>query len=141
VAQSPPFCGPQCGGGGISPSAYDGQKLYIAAGRTTINGTWCTGSLRAFDPNNMSGPLWQHCMASGPVLGAVTAAPGIAVVGEGSYMTMVETGAGATVFSGAVSNINTSSPAIFYGPATISHGVLYEGDTAGNLYAYSVNGL
>jgi polyvinyl alcohol dehydrogenase (cytochrome) len=132
---------PQCGKGGISPSAYDGQKLYVAAGNTAINGVACQGSLRAFDPNNLAGPLWQHCMSSGPVLGPVTAAPGIAVVGQGSYIIMVATATGATVFRGPVSSITTGSPAIFYAGASISHGVLYEADTAGNVYGYSVNGL
>ncbi len=77
---------PSCGQGGISPSAYDGQKLYVAAGNTTINGVACQGSLSAFDPNNLGGALWQNCMSSGAVLGPVAAAPGIAVVGEGSYI-------------------------------------------------------
>ena len=131
---------PQCGQGGISPSAYDGQSLYVAAGNTTMNGQFCQGSLSAYNPNDLSGPVWQHCMTSGPVLGAVTAAPGIAVVGEGSYIIMVETGSGATIFRAAVNSLNTSNPAIFYGAPTISHGVLYEGDTFGNLYAYSING-
>src|SRR5258708_24922085 len=35
---------PECGKGDIPPSAWDGQRLYIAGGNTTIGGVFCPGS-------------------------------------------------------------------------------------------------
>ena len=138
IAQAGPC--PDCGDGSIAPSAYDGHTLYIAGGRSLYGSRTVPGVLRAFDPNNLSRPLWQHSMNLGPVIGAVTAAPGLAVVGEGTSIVMVQTVDGKTVFTHSVNSVGTSSPSKFYAPATIAHGVLYEADTHGYLYAYSVNG-
>src|SRR5207244_5741810 len=82
--------GPLSGSGSISPSAWDGTTLYVAGGNTNINGTSYAGGVRAFNPNNLSTPLWQHGLADGPVLAAVTAAPGLVVVGEGHYTVVVD---------------------------------------------------
>lgn len=54
----------------------------MAGGYTTINGTSCQGSLRALNPAT-GAFLWQDCLTTGHVLGAVTAVPGLAVVGAG----------------------------------------------------------
>jgi outer membrane protein assembly factor BamB len=48
---------PECGNGSISPSAWDGTTLYVAGGSTSIKGTSFAGSLRAFNPNNLTAPL------------------------------------------------------------------------------------
>ncbi len=138
IAQPGPC--PDCGDGSIAPSAYDGHTVYIAGGRSQYGSRTVPGVLRAFDPNNMSRPLWQHSMNLGPVLGSVTAAPGLVVVGEGTSIVMVQSVDGKTVFTHSVNTVGTSSPAKFYAPPTIAHGVLYEGDTHAYLYAYSLNG-
>ena len=78
-------CGPDCGDGSISSSAWDGSTLYIAGGQTTIGGVSCQGSLRAVNPATGTF-IWEHCMTQGPVLGAVTMVPGVAVVGEGNTL-------------------------------------------------------
>jgi hypothetical protein len=118
--------------GSISPSSWDGSTLYVAGGNTTINGTADVGSLRAFDPNNLSSPLWEYPFASGAVVGAVTTDPGLAVVGRNGGVTMVNSATGVKAFEGS---------GRFWGAASIAHGVLYIGDLTGNLHAYSVNGL
>jgi hypothetical protein len=118
--------------GSISPSSWDGRRLYVAGGNTTINGTAYVGSLRAFDPNNLSSPLWELGFASGAIVGAVTTDPGLAVVGRNGGMTVVNSATRAIAFSGS---------GHFWGAASIAHGVLYIGDLTGNLHAYSVNGL
>jgi len=122
---------PQCGEGSISPSAWDGSTLYVAGGNTTINGKLCQGSVQALNPANGSA-LWQNCLTSGPVLGAVTAVPGLAVVGAGPDLVAIATASGDTLFS-----YTASGGAIFYGGTSISNGVLYVGDTNGNLYAFA----
>ncbi len=45
---------PQCGGGSVSSSAWDGHTLYMAGGKTTINGEACRGSVRALNPNTIT---------------------------------------------------------------------------------------
>jgi PQQ enzyme repeat len=127
---------PQCGKGSISPSAWDGTTLYVAGGNTTIKGTSYAGSLRAFDPNNLSTPLWEDGL-DGPVLGAVTAAPGLAVVGEGHYTVVVDASNGNVLLRAPVNSISSSSPANFWGAPSIADGTLFEGDTHGYLYAYT----
>jgi|SRR5579863_1326215 len=122
---------PQNGDGSISPSAWDGSTLYVSGGNTTINGTSCQGSLRALNPAT-GAFLWQDCLTTGPVLGAVTAVPGVAVVGTGPKLVAIATTSGNTLFTA-----NGSSGATFYGGASISNGVLYIGDTNGNLFAFA----
>jgi len=123
---------PECGDGSISPSAWDGTNLYVSGGTTTINGQNCKGSLRKVDPATGKF-IWEQCMTSGPVLGAVTIVPGVAVVGNGSSLVVVNTVTGATLFS----YHNTNNGAVFFGAASISNGVLYIGDSTGSLFAFA----
>lgn len=121
----------KCGLGPISPSAWDGSTLYVAGGNVTIRGKKCQGSLQALDPTR-GHTLWEDCLTSGPVLGAVTAVPGLVVVGQGSYLMVFDANSGQTLFSYQ----DTHKGAAFYGPASISNGVLYIGNKDGNLYAF-----
>jgi PQQ-like domain len=123
---------PETGGGSVSPSSWDGHQIYVAGGNTTISGVSYPGSVRAFDPNSLGTPVWQHGLSGGPVLAAVTSNPGLAVASSGAFVTVVNTSNGTTVFTGVASG--------FYGAPSIAYGVLYEGDTSGLLHAYSVNG-
>jgi polyvinyl alcohol dehydrogenase (cytochrome) len=123
---------PQCGHGDIPPSAYDGGSLYIAGGNTHINGTFCAGSLQSLAP--ASGQrTWQKCLTSGPVLGAVTAVPGVAFVAEGQDVLAVSTSTGGTLFT----YTDSSAGSAFWGPASISNGVVYIGNQDGHLDAIS----
>ena len=45
---------PQCGGGSVASSAWDGHILYVAGGKTTINGKACQGNVRALNPNTIT---------------------------------------------------------------------------------------
>ncbi|MGN6793704.1 MAG: outer membrane protein assembly factor BamB family protein [Streptosporangiaceae bacterium] len=122
---------PQCGKGDIPPSAFDGSSLYIAGGNTHIGGTFCAGSLQALDP--ASGHLmWQKCLTSGPVLGAVTAVPGVAFVADGQDVLAVSTSTGGTLFS----YTDSAAGSAFWGPASISNGVVYIGNQDGLLDAF-----
>ena len=126
-------CGPDCGDGSISSSAWDGSTLYLAGGQTTIGGASRQGSVRAVNPATGTF-LWEHCMTQGPVLGAVTMVPGVAFVGEGNTMVAVAASDGHTLFSFT----DTNSHSHFYGPASISNGVLYSGNFDGFLYAFGI---
>ena len=124
---------PQCGDGSIAPSAWDGTTLYVAGGKTTINGTACLGSLDALNP--LTGAFkWQHCLTSGPVLGSVTAIPGVVFVNQGQYVMGLNAATGATIFR----YFDNTSGAFFYGPATVANGMLYAANHDGNLYAFGL---
>jgi outer membrane protein assembly factor BamB len=130
---------PTQGNGSISPSAYDGQNVYVAGGMAQIGGISSKGSVVALNPNDLQKPIWQQPL-SGPVLGAVTAVPGLLVVGAGSSTVVLTAVDGAPVFTTPVSSAGKPAPAVIYGAATVANGVLYQGDTYGYLYALSVDG-
>ena len=115
------------GQGSIVPAAFDGTNLYVGSGQATINGTTCVGSLEALDP--ATGAFrWRNCL-NGIVLGAVTAVPGVLVVGADNNLLVVDSGTGATLFSYTL-------PQITFAPATVSNGIVYVPDSDGNLYAF-----
>ncbi len=121
---------PQCGNGSISPSAWDGKTLYAAGGGTTIGGVGCKGSLRALNPAT-GAFIWEHCMKDGPVLGAVTAVPGVVVANEGTFVIVVNATTNQTLFRFH----DTHSGSFFVSGASISNGVIYVGNLDHNLYA------
>jgi polyvinyl alcohol dehydrogenase (cytochrome) len=120
---------PQCGGGSIAPSAWDGATLYVAGGATSIGGVSCKGSVRAVNPAT-GGYKWQRCLQSGPVLAAATAAPQVLIVGQGNVLTVLSTATG-----GVVTSFIDSSDKPFWGPSSISNGVIYQGNIDGTLFA------
>lgn len=129
---------PTAGNGSISPSAFDGSRLYVAGGHIAIDGQIFPGTVAAYDPNDLSHPLWRTGMRGGPVLGAVSATSGVAIVGAGSFLIALDSRSGAVLFSTpATGSGNAGRPSIFYGAASIAGGVLYLGDTSGHIYALS----
>ncbi|HEY6406022.1 MAG TPA: PQQ-binding-like beta-propeller repeat protein [Ktedonobacteraceae bacterium] len=124
---------PQCGKGSISPSAWDGTTLYVAGGNTTINGGSCLGSVRALDPAT-GAFLWQDCFLDGPVLAAVTTVPGVVMVVEGPYLTLVNAMSGQSLFASR----GSTDKSRFFGAVSVSNGVLYLGNQDKSLYAFGV---
>lgn len=123
---------PDCGEGDISPSAWDGNYLYVAGGDTTISGVSCKGSVQALQPASGS-IVWQDCLQSGPVVGAVTAVPGVLFLGAGTSFMAFSASSGNTLFSYQDTNAGSD----FFGPALISGGVAYIGNQDGTLFAFS----
>ncbi len=115
----------------IAPSAWDGTHLYVGGQEVTIDGKKCAGSLKALDPAT-GGPVWEHCLENGGVTGAVTLAPGVAVVSEGPSVLVLATANGQTLFR------YTSQTERFLGPASIANGILYIGSKNGTLYAFGL---
>jgi len=114
----------------ISSSAWDGTSLYVSAARTKIKGKSCKGSLQALNP--ASGAfLWQDCLSQN-ALDPVIAVPGLAEIGDGTTLMMVNTSTGRRLFTFQDSNANSN----FWGPGSFSNGVLYEGNKDGKLYAF-----
>lgn len=146
---------PELGQGSISSAAWDSSPdglgmLYAAGGTTTIKGSTCKGSLRALnldyrvDPASFTLPdaaiSWQVCFddsghlgqkGDGPVLGPVTAYQNTAVVGEGSWIVLVDRSSGVPQYTQdpyfTAGGQLVGGAAISYG--TSSQGVLYIGDT------------
>jgi outer membrane protein assembly factor BamB len=115
----------------ISPSAWDGQHLFVGSEQTTISGVTCAGAIRELRPST-GHAVWADCLQSGPVLGAVTAVPGVAFVGAGNTVYAVNTSTGAILWS----HQDTSSGSDFWGAASISNGQVYVGNQDGNLYTF-----
>jgi outer membrane protein assembly factor BamB len=121
---------PQGGKGSISPSAWDGSRLYVAGGNTTIGTTSCNGGLRAVNPADGS-YLWQDCLTDGPVLAPVSASPGIVAVAEGDALELMNSANGQVLFRAA-----DPSSSQYYGGPAIANGAVYIGTQSGYLHAY-----
>jgi outer membrane protein assembly factor BamB len=121
---------PECGDGNIAPSAWDGTHLYVGGTSSTIKGVNCRGAVDALQPAN-GAIVWQECMRDGPVIGAVTAVPGVIFAGEGPFFKAFDASTGKTllIFHDASSGSN------FWGPAAISNGTVYIGNQDGKLVA------
>jgi outer membrane protein assembly factor BamB len=122
---------PETGRGDISPSAWDGTHLLVGGGITTIGGAKCQGSIRDLQPAT-GNTVWVDCLQSGPLLGAVIAAPGVAFFGAGNTAYAVSTSTGAILWR----HQDTSSSSNFWGAPAISNGHVYFGNLDGTLYAF-----
>src|SRR6266581_3898020 len=125
--------GPENGDGSISPSVWDGTNLYVGGGRTTINGQNCQGGLRALNPVT-GAVLWAQCMTDGPVIGAVTAVPGVVAVDEGNALWLMATSDGHSLFK----TWDKSNGSKYYAGPTIANGVVYAANKDGNFSAYGL---
>jgi polyvinyl alcohol dehydrogenase (cytochrome) len=124
---------PNCGTGSISPSAWDGTQLYVAGGYTTVQGVNCRSGLRALNPAT-GAFIWERCLSDGPILAAVTVVPGVVAVTGGSALLLVDATSGETLFIFH----DTNRGSVFYGAASISHGMLYAANFDGRLYAFGL---
>lgn len=121
-----------CGEGSISSAAWDGRRLYIGGGRLTVDGRVCSGNLSALDPST-GAYIWRLCTAL-PVQNAISAAPGIVVVADAHYVTVVRASNGAVLR-------NLSDPhhgAIFYSSASIIGGHIYIGNMDAVLWNFTI---
>ena len=120
-----------------SSSAWNGINLFVGAGWANISGTSCqgaahTGSLREVNPAT-GAFIWQDCFTTGQVQAPVSAIPGVVVVGAGTALQVVAASSGRSLFTFN----DPIKGAIFEAGASISNGVLYVGDSQGNLYAFA----
>ncbi len=124
---------PQCGTADISSAAWDGARLYVATGDTTINGQACQGSLQSLNPDNGL-PIWQQCLHDGHVLAPVSAVPGVVVATAGTDVIVHDSASGQNL----ITLTDANSGSLYYGAASISQGVLYVGNMDGILHAYGL---
>ncbi len=123
---------PEAGQGSISPSAWDGNHLYLGGGNTTINGQFCQGAVRAVNPATGAN-IWQTCFNEGAVIGAVTVVPGVVAVGEGNVLALMNASNGNVLAKRFDSGTSSNK---YYGGPSIFNGVAYIGNEDGNFYAY-----
>jgi polyvinyl alcohol dehydrogenase (cytochrome) len=121
-----------CGEGSISSAAWDGTQLYIGGGQLNVNGHTCAGNLTALDPSS-GAYRWRLCTAL-PVLGAISAAPGVVVVACARDVTVARASNGAVLHT--ISDTLHSS--IFYSSANIIGGHIYIGNMDGVLWNFTV---
>ena len=117
-----------------APVAWDGSTLYVGGSDPTISGTVCSqkgAGLLALNPAT-GAFLWQKCLVGVCCeWGAVTVAPGVVVAVGFNALRVVAAATGKVLFSFFAQNHG-----VFYGGASISNGMLYVGDSNGNLYAF-----
>jgi outer membrane protein assembly factor BamB len=108
----------------------------MAGAAITLKGISCKGSVQAVNPAT-GAFLWQVCLTSGAVFGAVTAVPGLVVVTQGAYLDVLDATSGNILYSYLV----TLKGMRFFGSASISNGVLYVGEAHGlntHFYAFGL---
>ena len=121
-----------CISGSIVPSAWDGHRLYVAGNGAIVKKTFCVSTVIAVDPAT-GNYLWEWCTGY-RIFGAVITVPGLVIVDAGPYITILNATHGKALFSYK----DTSKNALFYGPPSVAHGVLYAGNMDGNLIALGV---
>jgi len=107
--------------------------LFIGSEKTRIGHVTCAGSIRAVRPSTGK-VVWADCLRSGPVLGAVTAVPGLAFVSAGNTVYAVSTNRGTIVWSYKDKHRGSR----FWGAPTVSGGRVYVGNQDGHLYAFGI---
>jgi len=120
---------PDCGDGSVSSSTFDGTRLYVAGGRTTVDGAVYDGSVRALDPAT-GRPLWEHG-APGVVLAALAYAHGMVVDGAGPTLEVLNARDGAPLF-----HYRTGGD--IYGAPSVSNGRIFVGSSDGALYVFGL---
>jgi polyvinyl alcohol dehydrogenase (cytochrome) len=115
--------------GSIASSAWDGSTLYVAGLNTTLNGDSCAATINALDPAT-GHFLWQTCLQN-QIISAPLAVPGLVIVEADNTIQVFDAKTGASLYV----YTNTDGGA-FWGPATVSAGILYAGNNDGSLYTF-----
>jgi polyvinyl alcohol dehydrogenase (cytochrome) len=124
---------PEDGDGSISPSAWDGQTLYVAAGRATVGGVDCTSTVSAVSPAT-GAYEWRHCLTTGPTVAAVVGSPGLIYVDSQTALYVLDASTGATLFEYQ----DTSPGSYFFSAPALDNGMLFAANADGNLYAFGL---
>ncbi len=114
--------------GSIISAAWDGTRLIVAGGNTTVNGGSCTASINALNPVNGTF-LWRTCQSS-HMFGGITEVPGVIVEGNLSGTVLfLNASSGATLKAYSVGSSEVE------GECTVSNGVVYIPFGTGSLVA------
>ncbi len=125
---------PDCGNGTISPSVFDGNTLYIAAGQVTVNGVTYSSNLMAVNPAT-GAIIWRTYFFQGYILSAVSAVKGVLFTGVGNSLVAINAANGALLYQ----YIDTSTAySLFYGAPAVVNNVVYATNYDGTLFSFTV---
>jgi outer membrane protein assembly factor BamB len=112
----------------IASATWDGTRLYVGAGGTTLNGTSCYGNLSALDPAT-GAFVWRTCVP-GFMSAGITVVPGVLIepYGAGGNLLFLDPATGATL------RLYTMTSRAD-GEVTVSNGIVYVALQQGNLIA------
>jgi hypothetical protein len=112
----------------IASASWDGTRLYVAAGGTTLNGTSCYGNISALGPAT-GAFLWRTCV-TGFMSAGITLVPGVLIepYGAGGNLLFLDPATGATL---RLYTMTSRSD----GEVTVSNGIVYAALEEGNLIA------
>jgi outer membrane protein assembly factor BamB len=117
---------PSCGDGSISTAYFDGQRVLVAGGHTTIAGRSFEGSVRALDPAT-GVPRWEVGFGH-VVLGALVGQNGMVVVPENAALYVLDDATGRALYANDLQGL-------LDGPATLADGHLFIGTVPGRVSA------
>ncbi|HLI05155.1 MAG TPA: PQQ-binding-like beta-propeller repeat protein [Ktedonobacteraceae bacterium] len=121
---------PLCEQSSVSSTAFAQNTLFMAGADANLNGVNYRGSVSAWNPATGKF-LWQRG-EPGPVFGALTYDNGMIFDGEGGTVEVLDAKTGARLWS-----YQTPADKIF-SPASVSHGMVFIGDTDGDIYAFGL---
>jgi polyvinyl alcohol dehydrogenase (cytochrome) len=112
----------------IASAAWDGSRLYVAAGGTTLNGTSYFGNISALDP--ATGAFLWRTGINGFMSAGITIVPGVLVepFGAGGNLLFLDPATGATLRQYTMTGRSD-------GEATVSNGIVYAAQDDGKLIA------
>jgi outer membrane protein assembly factor BamB len=117
---------PECGDGSISSAYFDGQRVLVAGGSTTIAGKTFAGSARALDPT--SGVARWEVGFGHVVLGGLVGQNGMVAVPENAALYVLDDATGAILYANDLQGQ-------LDGAATLADGHLFIGTMAGRISA------
>jgi outer membrane protein assembly factor BamB len=130
---------PVAGDGSISPAAYDGTALYVAAG----DGPQAS-NVYALDPASGKAK-WTRPISTGVILGPVVVANGLVYVGTGSQdagqkpvVQVLDASTGSIVTTVLDLPSSTTMPNFISDSITVAGGQLFFGLGNGDVYAYGL---
>jgi outer membrane protein assembly factor BamB len=121
---------PACGDGSVSSATTANGMVYVAGGKTVINGIGYLGSVRAIDAATGK-YVWEHGDPSS-IIGALAYTNGLIFAAQGSNLEVLDAKTGERLY-----NYETSEG--IYAPPSISHGQVFIGSLDGNLYSFGLS--
>jgi polyvinyl alcohol dehydrogenase (cytochrome) len=102
----------------IASAAWDGTRLYVAEGGTTLNGTSWYGNISALDP--ATGAFLWRTGVPGFMSGGVTEVPGVLIegYGAGGNLLFLDPATGSTL-------LRYTTPTRVDGEVSVSNGIVY----------------
>ncbi len=128
---------PQCGvsrGGNLSSAAFDGTRLYVAGGQTTLNGVNCPGTVNQLNPAT-GAFIWRKCL-SYPVIGPLVEFPGVLGVAYGSAINLLNPSNGNPLYTYTFRTPNSGS--LFWTGLVVSEGKLFAANENGRVFVFGL---